>query len=95
MKYLPLIRRIDLSTIDRIFKDLCGKHFICGDTDERYNRLIVRMTSSVVLQNMLDGNTVDYDQEQMSKITTEIKFYIKEELQEYFDGYVKLRRKRC
>jgi flagellar basal body rod protein FlgB len=53
------------------------------------------MTSSVVLQNMLDGNTVDYDQEQMSKITTEIEFYIKEELQEYFDGYVKLRRKRC
>jgi hypothetical protein len=95
MKYLPLIRRIDLSTIDRIFKDLCRRYFVCGDTYEDFTKDIVRMTGNRILQNMINDNTMDYDQEQLTKIRTEIEFYIKEELQEYFDGFWDLMNKNC
>jgi Ni,Fe-hydrogenase III large subunit len=96
MKYLPLIRRIDLSTIDYIFKDLCRRYFMCDDTYEYFIKDIVRMTGNRVLQEMTLVNTLDGDdQEQSSKIRTEIEFYIKEELQEYFDGFWDLMNKNC
>lgn len=95
MKYLPLIRRIDLSTIDRIFKDLCRRYFLCGDTYEDFTKDIVRMTGNRILQIMVDNNTIDMDQEVISKIRTKIEFYIKEELQEYFDGFWDLMNKNC
>jgi hypothetical protein len=95
MKYLPLIRRTELSTIDRIFKDLCRRYFMCDDTYEYFIKDIVRMTGNRVLQTMVDNNTIDLDQEKLSKMTTEIEFYIKEELQEYFDEFWETSNKDC
>jgi Ni,Fe-hydrogenase III large subunit len=96
MKYLPLIRRIDLSIIDRIFKDLCLKYFLCGDTYEDFTKDLVRMTGNRVLQEMTLVNTLDGDdQEQSSKIRTEIEFYIKEELEDYFNEFWETSNKDC
>jgi hypothetical protein len=95
MKYLPLIRRIDLSTIDRIFKDLCLRYFLCGDTYEDFTKDLVRMTGNRILQNMITDNTMDYDQEQLTKIRTEIELYIKEELQDYFNEFWETSNKDC
>jgi hypothetical protein len=95
MKYLPLIRRTELSTIDTIFKSLCSRYFICGDTYEKFTKDIVRMTGNRVLQSMVTYKTIDEDQELLSKMRTEIEFYIKEELQEYFDEFWETSNKDC
>jgi len=96
MKYLPLIRRIDLSTIDRIFKDLCRRYFMCDDTYEYFIKDIVRMTGNRVLQEMTLVNTLDGDdQEQLSKLRPEIEFYIKEELEDYFNEFWETNNKDC
>jgi hypothetical protein len=95
MKYLPLIRRTELSIIDRIFKDLCLRYFMCDDRYEYFIKDIVRMTGNKVLESMVDNNTIDMDQEKLSKMRTEIEFYIKEELQEYFDEFWETSNKNC
>jgi hypothetical protein len=95
MKYLPLIRRTELSTIDRIFKDLCRRYFICGDTYEGFTKDIVRMTGNKVLQSMVTYKTIDMNQEVISKLRTEIEFYIKEELEDYFNEFWETSNKNC
>lgn len=95
MKYLPLIRRTELSTIDTIFKSLCRRYFVCSDTYEGFTKDIVRMTGNRVLQSMVTYKSIDEDQEVISKMRTEIEFYIKEELQEYFDEFWKTSNKDC
>jgi hypothetical protein len=95
MKYLPLIRRIDLSTIDRIFKDLCRRYFECSDTYEDFTKDIVRMTGNRILQTMVFQDLISDNEEQLSKMRTEIEFYIKEELQEYFDEFWETSNKDC
>lgn len=95
MKYLPLIRRTELSTIDTIFKSLCRRYFECSDIYEEFTKDIVRMTGNRVLQSMVTYKTIDEDQELLSKMRTEIEFYIKEELQEYFDEFWETSNKDC
>jgi hypothetical protein len=95
MKYLPLIRRTELSTIDMFFKSLCRRYFLCGDTYEDFTKDIVRMTGNKVLQSMVTYKTIDMDQEVISKIRTEIEFYIKEELQDYFNEFWETSNKDC
>jgi hypothetical protein len=95
MKYLPLIRRIDLSTIDRIFKDLCRRYFECSDTYEDFTKDIVRMTGNRILQTMIFQDLISDNEEQLSKMITEIEFYIKEELQEYFNEFWETSNKDC
>lgn len=95
MKYLPLIRRTELSTIDTIFKSLCHRYFECSDTYEGLTKDIVRMTGNRVLESMVTYKTIDEDQELLSKMRTEIEFYIKEELQEYFDYFWETNKKDC
>ena len=95
MKYLPLIRRTELSTIDTIFKSLCRRYFVCSDTYEYFTKDIVRMTCNRVLQSMVTYKSIDEDQELISKMRTEIEFYIKEELQEYFDEFWETSNKDC
>jgi hypothetical protein len=95
MKYLPLIRRIDLSTIDRIFKDLCRRYFECSDTYEDFTKDIVRMTGNRILQTMIFQDLISDNEEQLSKMRTEIEFYIKEELQEYFNEFWETSNKDC
>jgi hypothetical protein len=95
MKYLPLIRRIDLSTIDRIFKDLCRRYFICGDTYEDFTKDIVRMTGNRILQTMIFQDLISDNEEQLSKLRPEIEFYIKEELEDYFNEFWETSNKDC
>jgi hypothetical protein len=95
MKYLPLIRRIDLSTIDRIFKDLCRRYFVCGDTYEDFTKDIVRMTGNRILQTMIFQDLISDNEEQLSKLRPEIEFYIKEELEDYFNEFWETSNKDC
>ena len=95
MKYLPLIRRIDLSTIDRIFKDLCRRYFMCDDTYEYFIKDIVRMTGNRILQTMIFQDLISDNEEQLSKLRPEIEFYIKEELEDYFNEFWDLMNKNC
>ena len=95
MKYLPLIRRIDLSTIDRIFKDLCRRYFECSDTYEDFTKDIVRMTGNRILQTMIFQDLISDNEEQLSKMRTEIEFYIKEELEDYFNEFWETSNKDC
>jgi hypothetical protein len=53
------------------------------------------MTGNKVLQSMVTYKTIDMNQEVISKIRTEIEFYIKEELQEYFDEFWETSNKDC
>jgi hypothetical protein len=53
------------------------------------------MTGNRILQNMITDNTMDYDQEQLTKIRTEIEFYIKEELEDYFNEFWETSNKDC
>jgi hypothetical protein len=95
MKYLPLIRRIDLSTIDRIFKDLCRRYFECSDTYEDFTKDIVRMTGNRILQTMIFQDLISDNEEQLSKLRPEIEFYIKEELEDYFNEFWETSNKNC
>ncbi len=95
MKYLPLIRRIDLSIIDRIFKDLCRRYFACGDTYEDFTKDIVRMTGNRILQTMIFQDLISDNEEQLSKLRPEIEFYIKEELEDYFNEFWDLMNENC
>jgi hypothetical protein len=95
MKYLPLIRRIDLSTIDCIFKDLCRRYFMCDDTYEYFIKDIVRMTGNRILQTMIFQDLISDNEEQLSKLRPEIELYIKEELEDYFNEFWETSNKDC
>ncbi len=97
-KYKDIIRRYDLSKIDYRFKLFCRKYSPCYYIDEGYNyyfKEMKRMTIGTIISNMLFQDLISDDGDIASKMKLLIEFYIKEELEDYFNEFWETSNKDC